>query len=110
MTKLDDQDITAKLVGKHVTIISVDLFKEAIAREGIISAIKPGRTLTLSHVPGGGMIVFAGMSESIYNIVDDNGKELYRNEAVLNAYKGKFLEKDSARDALREQGVFYLDD
>lgn len=107
---MNDDDITAKLIDKYVTVTSVDLFKEAIVREGVISSIKPRMSLDFGPRGRDGTILFVGMSESILHIIDENDRLLYQNEAALDAYKGKFLEDADKRKALREQGVFYLDD
>ena len=104
---------------------------------GIITQINPWVKLCLERKQEADMeIPFVGMSAGIYKIQDNDGKILYENKGVLEAYKNpqqriplvwgimhdSFYEKTKSQEVfldiipippealeLREKGTFYLD-
>ena len=104
-----NDDITSRLVGQNVTVNCVKVYGEKISREGKIDSVNPRIYLVLDYGGYSGVNIFVGIPEAIHTIVADNGKILYQNDAILNAYDKDCIDNQATRDQLRSQGVFFPD-
>lgn len=99
-------EIAQTWIGLEVKVRSKPCFNgNLVERSGKIGEMNPRMWLNLASGDVG-HIIFCGSGEGIYTIEDMNGRTLYKNNVVLEAYKGRPLREETARDALRIQGVF----
>jgi hypothetical protein len=102
-----DKDISALFMGKQVTVTSKEWGKRDLTpKRGTVTGLEPRMYLNLVQNGTGGHIVFCGAAEGIVKIEDGQGKVLYENRDVEEAYKYR-QNDENKRNALREKGVFY---
>ena len=96
-----------ELKGKEVTIETIVCGqKEPLIWSGKVVLVKPNVSLLLMYEPDvAGYLGFAAYDSGIYHIYSSDGRLLYENNAVKEAYSGPGKSKsNSEREHLREQG------
>jgi hypothetical protein len=112
---MNNKDITDRFIGQTVTVVMKKWGEEKLLEEtGRVESFEPRKYLNFleQEIEGlqiGGHIAFCGLGNAIHIIKDKEGKILYRNDSVLEAYKRSYVEEEKTRQELREKGVFYLE-
>ena len=108
---MSDEEIIDELLGKEVRVFCSEFEKDELKEfSGKILDVGPRYFLRLEKNSfSGGHIVFCGIGDGIYKIIDSHTDRLYyQNESIIGAYKNRLVEDDKTRDELREKGIFYI--